>query len=103
MISICFEDQAQRMSELAGCSVDEAIEFLCSQTDYYDEIGLIAYPEDEDFNNPIVSSIVVEEDEMTEYLRFNTSLSEDVIEKLLEADTKYLIEVGIIDEEDFYE
>ena len=103
MISIFLEDQVQRMSELANCSTNEALEYLYSQTNYYEEIGLIVYPEDEDFNDPTDSSTVVEEDEMAEYIKANTSLSETLIDKLLIADTKYLVEVGVIDEEGFYE
>ena len=96
MIFICYEEQAEWMSDYANCEYEEAIEFLEIQQDYYDEIGLNVYPWEEDFGVSIQSDIVVEEDEMADYIESHSSLSNEIIDELLVADVEYLKFVGVI-------
>lgn len=99
MIFICYEEQAEWMSDYANCEYAEAIEFLEIQQDYYDEIGLNVYPWENDFGVSIRSDFVVEEDDMTKYIVSHSSLSVEMIENLLVADVEYLTFVGVIQKE----
>lgn len=96
---IYFEDHAKRMSELANCSYEEALEFAETQDRYFDVIGLNVYPEDEDYDYPEEYQDVVYDTEMAKYILNNSSLPESLIWELIEADLMYLIEVGLAKEE----
>ncbi|MCR5848002.1 MAG: hypothetical protein K6G75_07785 [Lachnospiraceae bacterium] len=101
MIFICYEEQAEWMSDYANCEYEEAIEFLEIQQDYYDEIGLNVYPWEEDFGVSIRSDIVVKEDDMAKYIDIHSSLSIETIDELLVADVEYLKFVGVIQKEEY--
>ncbi len=101
MIFICYEEQAEWMSDYANCEYEEAIEFLEIQQDYYDEIGLNVYPWEEDFGVSIRSDIAVKENDMAKYIDMHSSLSIETIDELLVADVEYLKLVGVIQKEEY--
>ena len=97
MTTIIFEEQAGRMAEISGCKYEEAMEYLEAQDEYYDLVGINVYPDGNLQESDLCSDIVVDGDKMEQYITEHSSLSNEMVEALAEAELRYLEEKGLIE------
>lgn len=95
MIELNLIDEAKYLVDEVGCTNEEAIEYVELEDRYYDKIGLNVYEPTDDTDSD--SDIVVEEDEMNEFiLKHSNLLTKKLVEKMNEAELKYFKLVGLV-------
>ena len=93
------DEAAAFIAERTGCTVEQALAYLYAEDDYFDEIGLNLYPDE---NNHLIlppedtSNIVVDDREVTAFVLEHTDLSRELTEKIIEAEFAYMEQQGLI-------
>ncbi len=97
------DEQAEWMEEFSGLDYEDAMEYLLTEDEYYDRIGLNYYP-DEDGNYADIPRPYMEVDDETllAFIEENSSLDQETIEVLYDAEMEYLYRNGFL-EPDFPE
>lgn len=99
-IKILYLDkEAAFIAEETGCSLEQVNIFAELEDDYYDSIGLNVYELDIT-HEELRSDVVVEDDDIINFVCGRTDkISRELCERMLEAEYKYFVEIGIIEEE----
>lgn len=98
MKMIYLEEQAELLAGLAECDYEVALSYLYAQDDFYDERGLNIYPEDPNYGEVVDSDIIIDDEEMLEFIKNKTYISSGMLHKLLEAKHKFLEDFGLENE-----
>ena len=97
-IVLKLDDEARRLSKLAGVPVDIAYQFVLAEDKFFDLKGLNDYGED-DYIEP--EDTVIDVDEMLTFIASETGISNQICYRLEDAERKYFTEIGIMDPEDY--
>ena len=87
-IHIYLDDEAKFISEETGISRETVMEYLLSECDYCDMIGL----NDEERNEPII----LEVSDMNEYIVERTNVTMTQADKIAQSEIRYYEKVGAI-------
>lgn len=99
MVYLDLDKEAAFIAEETGCSLEQANTFVDLEDDYYDSIGLNVYEMDVT-HEELRSDVVVEDDDIINFVCGRTDeISRELCERMLEAEYKYFVEAGIIEEE----
>ena len=98
IIILDLDKEAAFIAEETGCSLEQANSFVELEDDYYDSIGLNVYELDVT-HEELRSDVVVDDEDIIKYVCGRTDkISRGLCEKMLEAEYKYFVENGIIEE-----
>lgn len=92
MVEIDEDDEMKYITEVTGCSEDEAYAVMDAEDDYFDTMDLNDGAEDVD---EAFAEINVEE--LIAYITSKTGMTEEAVVTILEAEDEYLQEKGYID------
>ena len=98
VVYLNLDKEAAFIAEVTGCSLEQADTFVDLEDDYYDSIGLNVYELDVT-HEELRSDVVVDDEDIIKYVCGRTDkISRGLCEKMLEAEYKYFVENGIIEE-----
>ena len=100
MKTIDFEKEAIRIVHITKCSKTEADAFLYAQEEYFDIIGVNVYEDEVNYEHPISTDIIVDDEEMCLYISSRTGISIEKCRNLSLADLQYLKEMGVVDDDE---
>lgn len=97
-IELSLEDEAVRLSELTGTSINVANMFVLAEDEYLDMVGVNVYEGEENINS---EEVVVNVQEMINYIVSVAGIDEELCYRLEDAERKYFCEIGIMDGKDY--
>lgn len=87
-IQINGNEEADFMSDFAGCTKDQALDYIYTMQEYEKKLGLCDGSEESD--------IITEYDDQIEWEIKHTGLTKDLCKKLFDAQTAWFLKNGII-------
>lgn len=98
LIEFSLDDEAKRMSELTGITLESAKMFVLAEDEYFDIVGVNVYEGEENIESDYA---VVDVQEMVNYIVSVTGIDEELCYRLEDAERKYFCEMGIMDSKDY--
>lgn len=98
MVYLDLDKEATFITEVTGCSLEQANIFVDLEDEYYDSIGLNVYELDVT-HEELRSDVVVDDEDIIKHVCGRTDkISRELCERMIEAEHKYFEEIGIIEE-----
>ena len=92
-ITLYLGKEAKRLAELTGMSEEVAYAYVLAEDQYYDQIGLNVYDDEEHVEG---CDCLLDIEEMWEFISSKTGIELEVCELLDAAEIQYYEEIGLI-------